>query len=46
MKLRSILAMSFAALIATPGAPASSKANFYLSLGDSLAQGISPSAGP
>ena len=47
MKLRlSILAMSFAALIATPGAPASSRGDFYLSLGDSLAQGYQPIGGP
>ena len=43
MKLRlSILAAVLAALIATPGAPAASKATYYLSLGDSLAQGYQP----
>jgi lysophospholipase L1-like esterase len=47
MKLRlSILATVLAALIATPGAPASSKASYYLSLGDSLAQGYQPIGGP
>ena len=47
MKLRlSILVALLAALIATPGAPAASKATYYLSLGDSLAQGYQPSGGP
>ena len=47
MKLRlSILAALLAALIATPGAPAASKATYYLSLGDSLAQGYQPIGGP
>jgi len=47
MKLRlSILATLLAALIATPGAPASCKATFYVSLGDSLAQGYQPAGGP
>jgi lysophospholipase L1-like esterase len=47
MTLRlSILATLVAALIATPGAPASSKATYYLSLGDSLAQGYQPTGGP
>jgi lysophospholipase L1-like esterase len=47
MKLRlSFLAALLAALIATPGAPAASKASFYLSLGDSLAQGYQPIGGP
>ncbi len=47
MKLRlSILAALLAALIATSGAPASSKAAYYLSLGDSLAQGYQPIGGP
>ena len=47
MKLRlSILAAVLAALIATPGAPAASKATYYLSLGDSLAQGYQPIGGP
>ena len=31
---------------ATPAAPASSKATYYLSLGDSLAQGVQPIGGP
>jgi len=34
------------ALLAVPGAPASSKATYYLSLGDSLAQGFQPIGGP
>jgi lysophospholipase L1-like esterase len=47
MKLRlSILVALLAALIATPGAPASSKATYYLALGDSLAQGYQPTGGP
>jgi lysophospholipase L1-like esterase len=47
MKLRlSILATLLVALVATPGAPASSKATYYLSLGDSLAQGYQPIGGP
>ena len=47
MKLRlSILAALVAALIATPGARAASKATYYLSLGDSLAQGYQPIGGP
>jgi len=47
MKLRlSILAALVAALIATPGAPAASKATYYVSLGDSLAQGYQPIGGP
>ena len=47
MTLRlSILATLLAALMATPGAPASSNATYYLSLGDSLAQGYQPIGGP
>lgn len=47
MKLRlSILATLLAALIVTQGVPASTKATYYLSLGDSLAQGYQPIGGP
>ena len=46
MKLRLILAMLVAALVAIPAAPASSKPTYYLSLGDSLAQGFQPIGGP
>jgi len=47
MKLRlSLLAMLVAGLIAAPAAPASSQAAYYLSLGDSLAQGFQPVGGP
>jgi lysophospholipase L1-like esterase len=47
MKLRlSVLATLVAVLIVTPGAPASSNATYYLSLGDSLAQGYQPIGGP
>jgi lysophospholipase L1-like esterase len=47
MKARlSILATLVAALIAIPVAPASSRATYYLSLGDSLAQGYQPIGGP
>jgi lysophospholipase L1-like esterase len=47
MKARlSILATLVAALIAIPVAPASSRATYYLSLGDSFAQGYQPIGGP
>jgi lysophospholipase L1-like esterase len=35
-----------AALLVVPGAPAASKATYYVSLGDSLAQGYQPIGGP
>jgi hypothetical protein len=43
---QALLATFVAALIAAPGAPASSKATYYVSLGDSLAQGYQPIGGP
>jgi lysophospholipase L1-like esterase len=47
MRLRlSIIVALLAAIVATPGAPASSKASYYVSLGDSLAQGYQPIGGP
>ena len=47
VKLRvTILATLVAALIAVPIAAASSKATYYVSLGDSLAQGFQPIGGP
>ena len=43
----SLLFATFAAaLLLVPGAPASSKATYYVSLGDSLAQGFQPTGGP
>jgi lysophospholipase L1-like esterase len=41
-----VLAALVLALVLVPGAPASSKATYYLSLGDSLAQGYQPIGGP
>ena len=48
MRLRVSLALAVlaAALLAVPGAPAGSKATYYVSLGDSLAQGFQPIGGP
>ena len=48
MRLRAPLALGLlvAALVVVPGAPASSKATYYVSLGDSLAQGYQPTGGP
>jgi hypothetical protein len=40
------LAMLVVALVVVPGAPAASKATYYVSLGDSLAQGYQPIGGP
>jgi lysophospholipase L1-like esterase len=41
-----VFALVAAALLAVPGAPAASKATYYVSLGDSLAQGFQPIGGP
>jgi lysophospholipase L1-like esterase len=43
---RVFLAAISAALLLVPSAPASSKATYYVSLGDSLAQGYQPTGGP
>jgi lysophospholipase L1-like esterase len=40
------LAVLAVALVVVPGAPAASKATYYVSLGDSLAQGYQPIGGP
>jgi lysophospholipase L1-like esterase len=41
-----LFAVLATALLLVPGAPASSKATYYVSLGDSLAQGFQPIGGP
>jgi lysophospholipase L1-like esterase len=41
-----VVAALIAALLLTPGAPASTNATYYVSLGDSLAQGLQPIGGP
>ncbi len=48
MRLRAsiVFALLVAALLLVPGAPAGSKATYYVSLGDSLAQGFQPIGGP
>ena len=49
MRLRVSLVLALlvaVALLLVPGAPASSKATYYVSLGDSLAQGFQPIGGP
>ncbi len=48
MRLRAsiVFALLVVALLLVPGAPASSKATYYVSLGDSLAQGFQPIGGP
>jgi lysophospholipase L1-like esterase len=47
MKLRTTVLVTFvAALVAIPIAPASSKATYYVSLGDSLAVGVQPIGPP
>ena len=48
MRLRILVALGLlaAALLLVPGAPAGSKATYYVSLGDSLAQGFQPKGGP
>jgi lysophospholipase L1-like esterase len=46
LKFSAVLVVLAAALLAVPGAPAASKATYYVSLGDSLAQGFQPIGGP
>jgi len=46
LRVSLLLALLAAALLVVPGAPASSKATYYVSLGDSLAQGFQPIGGP
>jgi len=46
LKVSVVLVVLAAALLAVPGAPAASKATYYVSLGDSLAQGYQPIGGP
>jgi lysophospholipase L1-like esterase len=46
LKVSLLFAALAAALLLVPGAPASSKATYYMSLGDSLAQGYRPHGGP
>ena len=46
LKVSFVFALLAAALLAVPGAPAASKATYYVSLGDSLAQGYQPIGGP
>ena len=46
LRVSLVLAALAAALLVVPGAPASSKATYYVSLGDSLAQGFQPIGGP
>ncbi len=46
LRVSLVLAALAAALLAVPGAPAASKATYYVSLGDSLAQGFQPIGGP
>jgi lysophospholipase L1-like esterase len=41
-----VVATLAAALLVVPGAPASSNPTYYISLGDSLAQGLQPIGGP
>jgi lysophospholipase L1-like esterase len=41
-----LIALLVGALVLVPGAPASGKATYYVSLGDSLAQGFQPIGGP
>jgi lysophospholipase L1-like esterase len=46
LRVSLVLAVLAAALLLVQGAPASSKATYYVSLGDSLAQGFQPIGGP
>ncbi len=46
LRLSVALALLAAAVLVVPGAPAGSKATYYVSLGDSLAQGLQPIGGP
>ena len=46
LKVSLAFALLVAALLVVPGAPAASKATYYVSLGDSLAQGFQPIGGP
>ena len=46
LRVSLVLAALAAALLVVPGAPAASKATYYVSLGDSLAQGFQPIGGP
>jgi lysophospholipase L1-like esterase len=46
IRISFLLALLAGALLLVPGAPASSKAMYYVSLGDSLAQGYQPIGGP
>src|SRR5262245_27525597 len=46
LKVSLAFALLVAALLVVPGAPAASKAPYYVSLGDSLAQGYQPIGGP
>jgi lysophospholipase L1-like esterase len=46
LRVSVVLGALVLALLAVSGAPASSKATYYLSLGDSLAQGYQPIGGP
>jgi lysophospholipase L1-like esterase len=46
LRVSLVLAVLAAALLVASGAPAASKATYYVSLGDSLAQGYQPIGGP
>jgi lysophospholipase L1-like esterase len=46
LKVSVALAVLATALLAVPGAPAANEATYYVSLGDSLAQGFQPIGGP
>src|SRR5262245_21589973 len=46
LKVSLAFALLVAALLVVSGAPAASKATYYVSLGDSLAQGYQPIGGP
>jgi len=46
LRVSLVIVMLAGAFLVVPGAPASSKATYYVSLGDSLAQGYQPIGGP